>query len=312
MSCIIHAPTALNIDMASEWLKLGGLLGLPTETVYGLAANAMDDRAVASIYAMKSRPQFNPLITHIAYADDADHYAVMTPLAKKLAAAFWPGPCTLVLERSANCPLSLLVSAGLDTVALRVPAHPVAHQLLKHCQLPLAAPSANRSGRVSPTEAAHVAAEFDNLTILDGGSCVVGLESSVIDARGDVPILLRPGGITEDDIAQVCGIPPLRPDQTPAELHSPGMLESHYAPNRPVRLNASAAYANEAWLTFGSKETGTLNLSPTGDLVEAAANLFAYLRILDGEPYAAIAVSPIPETGLGVAINDRLKRAATR
>lgn len=312
MSCTILPPEDGFFARCAERLRAGQLIAFPTETVYGLGGNACDDTAVARIYATKGRPSFNPLIVHLAYADEVERYATLTPLAERLARAFWPGPCTLVLPRRADCPLSLLVSAGLDSVALRVPAHPVAHALLKAAGLPLAAPSANRSGRISPTEAAHVADEFrdTDLPILDGGACKVGLESTVIDARGEVPVLLRPGGITEEDITSACGVPPLRAEHAPKELHSPGMLASHYAPDRPVRLNAQSADEGEAYLVFGPLGHGTLNLSADGDLVEAAANLFAYLRRLDTAPYSAIAVAPIPETGLGIAINDRLRRAA--
>lgn len=313
MSCTILHPDAKALAECAERLRSGGLVSFPTETVYGLAADARDDKAVAGIYAAKGRPSFNPLIVHLAQSGDVTRYATLTPLAEKLARAFWPGPMTLVLERRADCPLSLLVSAGLDTVALRVPAHPVAHALLKESALPLAAPSANRSGNVSPTTAAHVASEFEaiDLAVLDGGACAVGLESTVIDARGEVPILLRPGGITEEAITAACGQPPLAPEAQEGVFHSPGMLASHYAPERPVRLNAEAARENEAFLAFGPHYSEhTLNLSAEGDLTEAAANLFAYLRRLDAAPYTGIAVAPIPHTGLGVAINDRLQRAA--
>lgn len=312
MSCTILPPEDSFFAQCSNRLKNGQPIAFPTETVYGLGADATSDTAVARIYETKGRPSFNPLIVHLAYADTAEEYAVVTPLARKLAKAFWPGPCTLVLQRRSDCPLSLLVSAGLNSVALRVPAHPVAHRLLKTCGLPLAAPSANRSGRISPTEAAHVASEFadTDLYVIDGGACKVGLESTVIDARGDVPVLLRPGAITEEDIAGVCGQPPLRVEDAPEELHSPGMLASHYAPDRPVRLNVTEAQQDEALLGFGPHCVATLNLSEDGDLVEAAANLFAYLRTLDTAPYTGIAVAPIPETGLGIAINDRLRRAA--
>lgn len=312
MSCIIPSADAQSLTQCSERLHRGQLVVFPTETVYGLGGNACDDKAVAQIYASKGRPGFNPLIVHLAAASEATRYATLTPLAQKLADAFWPGPCTLVLQRRAGCPLSLLVSAGLDSVALRVPAHPLAHRLLEQCGLPLAAPSANRSGRISPTEAAHVAAEFGDmdLPILDGGACKIGLESTVVDARGDIPVLLRPGGITADSIAAACGAMPLLPQHAPKELLSPGMLASHYAPDRPVRLNAHSANEGEAMLAFGPATKGNLNLSATGDVVEAAAHLFAYLRKLDTAPYTGIAVSPIPETGLGIAINDRLRRAA--
>ncbi|MBM3618494.1 MAG: threonylcarbamoyl-AMP synthase [Alphaproteobacteria bacterium] len=313
MSCTIHHPDAKSIAAAAERLRAGKLVALPTETVYGLAADATNDTATASIYAMKGRPSFNPLIVHLAHADDAAKYAVVTPLARALMAAFWPGPLTLVLERSADCPLSLLVSAGLNTVALRVPSHPVAHELLKTSGLPLAAPSANRSGKISPTTAAHVQSEFadEDLLVLDGGACIVGLESTVIDARGTTPVLLRPGGITDEAITTVCGVPPLSPEITEGVFHSPGLLASHYAPEKPIRLNAQDIAEDEFFIGFALDAAGAeLNLSPSGDLVEAAANLFAYLRQADAGDKKTIAVATIPEIGLGIAINDRLRRAA--
>lgn len=313
MSCTILPPDAKAIAASAKRLKEGRLVALPTETVYGLGADAGNDKAVASIYSAKGRPSFNPLIVHLAYADDAAHYAIITPLARKLMKAFWPGPLTLVLERTANCPLSLLVSAGLDSVALRVPSHPVAHELLKAAKLPIAAPSANRSGKISPTTAQHVQDEFagEDLTILDGGSCIVGLESTVIDARGSEPILLRPGGITDEEITAACGKPPVAPTITEGVFHSPGLLASHYAPEKPLRLNALTAKKDEAFIGFAKHaDKAVLNLSETGDLVEAAANLFAYLRKADAGDYKGIAVATIPETGLGIAINDRLRRAA--
>lgn len=310
MSRTIHYPDAESLALCADKLRAGTLVAFPTETVYGLGADATNDKAVAGIYAAKGRPSFNPLIVHLAFADDAEKFAVITPLARQLITAFWPGPLTLVLDRTPDCPLALLVSAGLDTVALRVPSHPVAHALLKASDLPLAAPSANKSGRVSPTTALHVAEEFDDIDILDGGACAVGLESTVIDARGTIPILLRPGGITEEDITAATGIVPIHPTGEEGVFHSPGMLASHYAPDRPVRLNAQQATTGEAMLGFGPAMASTLNLSPEGDLTEAAAHLFAYLRQLDTSPYTGIAVSPIPETGLGIAINDRLRRAA--
>lgn len=312
MSSIIHPADSSFLSQCSKRLHDGQLVAFPTETVYGLGANALNDHAVARIYETKGRPSFNPLIVHVPSAEHAALYATLTPLATALAAAFWPGPCTLVLQRRTDCALSLLVSAGLDSVALRVPAHPVAQALLAACGLPLAAPSANRSGRISPTQATHVISEFEgsDLPIIDGGACAVGLESTVIDARGETPVVLRPGSVTEEAIFAACGIKPIRAEHAPAELHSPGMLASHYSPDCPVRLNAHSANKGEAMLGFGKEFRGDLNLSENADLVEAAANLFAYLRKLDAAPYSAIAIAPIPEHGLGIAINDRLRRAA--
>jgi L-threonylcarbamoyladenylate synthase len=312
MSCTIQPPDNGFLTQCSNRLKSGQLVAFPTETVYGLGANALDDTAVARIYEAKGRPSFNPLIVHLPFADDAADYALLTPLAAKLADAFWPGPCTLVLQRRPDCPLSLLVSAGLDSVALRVPAHPAARQLLMACGLPLAAPSANRSGRISPTKAAHVASEFaaTDLPVIDGGACIIGLESTVIDARGAVPVLLRPGGITAEDITAACGIAPIPAQHAANELRSPGMLASHYAPSLPLRLNAHSANKGEALIGFSKNIQGDINLSESGDLIEAAANLFAHLRQCDTPQHTGIAVAPIPETGLGIAINDRLRRAA--
>lgn len=313
MSCTILESDAKSIAASAKRIKQGKLVALPTETVYGLGADATNDKAVASIYALKGRPSFNPLIVHLAHADDAARFALVTPLARKLMKAFWPGPLTLVLERTADCPLSLLISAGLDSVALRVPSHPVAHELLKISEKPIAAPSANRSGKISPTTAQHVQSEFagEDLTILDGGACIVGLESTVIDARGTEPVLLRPGGITDEEITAVCGFPPLSPEITEGVFHSPGLLASHYAPEKPLRLNAHAPAKDEAFIGFAQDaDSAVVNLSVSGDLVEAAANLFAYLRKADAGDYMGIAVATIPETGLGIAINDRLRRAA--
>ena len=305
-----------DIQQAGARLKAGKLVALPTETVYGLGANALDGKAVASIYATKGRPSFNPLIVHVASVEKAKEFAVFTPLAAQLAHRFWPGPLTMVLHRVPDCPLSELVSAGLDTVAIRLPAHPVMRDVLETCGLPIAAPSANRSGKISPTTAQHVAEEFthDDVMIVDGGPCTVGLESTVVDATGDVPVLLRYGSITAEEIAQACGHQPAMPTQTDTPA-SPGMLLKHYAPTKPLRLDATDAQDGEALLGFGADAPTdvTLNLSPRGDLREAAANLFAYLRKLDSEhDCKAIAAMPIPNEGLGIAINDRLERAARK
>lgn len=301
-----------DISAAAQYLREGRLVAFPTETVYGLGANALDDTAVAGIYAAKNRPNFNPLIVHVKNIEHAKRYVVFNALAEKLAAAFWPGALTLVLPRKADCPLSLLVSAGLDSVAIRVPAHPLAQKLLEACDLPLAAPSANRSGRVSPTTAAHVEEELADKVamILDGGACKVGVESTVLDTTADTPTLLRPGSVTLEQLEAVVGRVALSGG---GNIKSPGMLESHYAPNAQIRLNADGTQEiGEALLGFGSRAPlhAVLNLSKTGDLTEAAANLFSMLRELDKDGAKIIAVMPIPEEGLGVAINDRLKRAA--
>ncbi len=298
---------------AATALKSGGLVAFPTETVYGLGADATSEFAVARIFAAKNRPQFNPLIIHILDVAAAERLVVFTPTARRLAQKFWPGPLTLVLPRTTSCPISLLAGAGLDSLAVRVPAHPVAHALLKACGCPLAAPSANRSGRVSPTTAAHVVDEEfgpDVAMILDGGACQIGVESTVLDLT-TTPTLLRPGGIPLEDLITTIGKISTATDgfRTP---RSPGMMERHYAPSRPLRINALKARAGEALLGFGPQtpEDSTLNLSLTGDLVEAASNLFAMIRHLDRQNISGIAIMPIPSTGLGQAINDRLRRAA--
>jgi L-threonylcarbamoyladenylate synthase len=289
------------------------LVAFPTETVYGLGANATNDAAVASIFAAKGRPRFNPVIVHVPRLSEARKLVEFTPTALHLAEAFWPGPLTLVLRRKPGCPLSLLVSAGLETVALRVPAHPVAQQLLAASAVPIAAPSANRSGHVSPTIPQHVSEDFGNNidVILDGGRTPRGLESTVIGFESGGPVLLRAGALAREDLARVVGSLATPPNE---RISSPGQLASHYAPRTPLRLNANNIERGEALLAFGPDVPAAAlvrNLSPTGDLTEAAANLFAMLRELDasGAPY--IAAMPIPEYGLGEAINDRLRRAAT-
>jgi len=295
------------IAHAARLLRGGKLVAFPTETVYGLGADARNGKAVAGIFAAKGRPHFNPLIVHVRDLAEAERHAVFSNIARKLAQAFWPGALTLVLPRRPGTPLSELVSAGLDTVALRVPAHPIAAALLREADLPIAAPSANPSGRISPTAAAHVAAGLSREVdlILDGGAAPLGLESTVIGFDVDAPVLLRPGAIARQTIEAVAG--PLA--AADAAIRSPGQLESHYAPRAALRLNAGKKEAGEILLGFGPSPDAGLNLSPTGDLVEAASNLFAMLHALDRQG-SRIAVAPIPETGLGEAINDRLRRAA--
>lgn len=306
------------IAEAGRLLRAGALVALPTETVYGLAADATNGQAVAAIFAAKGRPHFNPLIVHVADVAQAERLAVLTPRARALAAAFWPGPLTLVLNRRADSGLSDLVSAGLDTVAVRVPASAIAQAVLAAADRPLAAPSANRSGRVSPTSAQHVADDLADRValILDGGATRHGLESTVVDATGDDGVtLLRPGAVAraaiEDALGETLASGPAEDDVHPS---SPGQLASHYAPNAALRLDALDARPGEALLAFGTDapeaDGPSLNLSPRGDLVEAAAHLFAALRELDRSGVATIAVMPIPEHGLGEAINDRLRRAA--
>ncbi len=293
-------------------LRAGQPIGLPTETVYGLAADACDDAAVARIFEMKGRPTFNPLIVHVADLALAETLVEMPPLAARMAARFWPGPLTFVLPRRPGCAVSLLASAGLDTLAIRMPAHPVARDILRAFGGPLAAPSANRSGRISPTTARHVAEELPVAMVVDGGPCTVGVESTIVGFDGGRPVLLRPGGISAEDLADLAGVPLATREDT-AAVSAPGQLSSHYAPRAPVRLGATELRAGEALLAFGRPLPGARvaeNLSPSGDLTEAAANLFAMLRALDLPGVTGIAVMPVPETGLGAAINDRLRRAA--
>lgn len=300
------------IALAADVLRRGELVAFPTETVYGLGANAMDDMAVARIFEAKGRPRFNPLIVHLPSVQAVRQYAVMNGAAYTLAEKFWPGALTMVMPRAKDCQLSELVSAGLDTVAIRIPAHPGARRLLEAVNLPIAAPSANTSGKLSPTEAAHVASSLGDAVslILDGGACGVGVESTIVDVSGKKPTLLRPGGIAAEEIEEVLNQPLVRAASDDTAPKSPGMLSSHYAPHCPVRLNVETPETGEAYLGFGPTEKATANLSVKGDLREAAANLFRLLHELDSGQYHAIAVAPIPETGLGLAINDRLRRAA--
>jgi L-threonylcarbamoyladenylate synthase len=314
---------AAGIARAAALLRDGQLVAFATETVYGLGADATNARAVASVFDAKGRPHFNPLICHYPDADAAFAHVESNPVAHALAAAFWPGALTLVLPRRITCPVALLAGAGLDTLAVRVPAHASARTLLRAVGRPVAAPSANRSGQVSPTTSAHVLAGLAGriAAILDGGACPVGVESTVLDLTGPRPFLLRPGGLTREAIEAVIG--PVQLGLTPAAaqasrtLRSPGLLVSHYAPSLPVRLAANAVTADEALLAFGPPLPGAgvvFQLSLPSDLTEAAARLFAGLRTLDAEGVrlglTGIAVMPVPETGLGLAINDRLQRAA--
>jgi L-threonylcarbamoyladenylate synthase len=314
----IVAPTAQAIDEAVRLLQEGRLVAFPTETVYGLGGDATNERAVAAIFAAKGRPQFNPLISHVVDASEARRLVQWNDVAEKLAARFWPGPLTLVLPRSSGSPIALLATAGLDTVAIRAPSHPVAQALISATDRPLAAPSANRSGTMSPTRAEHVAQSLGDGVdmILDGGPCPVGIESTVLDLSTTTPTLLRPGGATREAIENAIGTVALSEAVASGDspLKSPGQLKSHYAPSRPIRLDATAVAADEGLLAFGpdvpSGAFVTCNLSAVGDLAEAAANLFAMLRLLDRPGIARIAVMAIPQTGLGLAINDRLRRAA--
>ena len=309
--------SAGDIEQAAQALRGGRLVAFPTETVYGLGAVATNDRAVAAIFAAKERPHFNPLIVHVTDARAARALTRWNATAERLAARFWPGALSLVLPRGEGCPLSLLVSAGGDTVALRAPAHPAAQALLAATVLPVAAPSANPAGQVSPTTAEHVAAGLGDRIdlIVDGGPCPIGVESTVLDVTCTPPCLLRPGGVTRAALEAAIG--PLAgpaPHGAMDQRRSPGQLHSHYAPTRPLRLDAETVDADEALLAFGPRPlqgaAQTLNLSPRGDLEEAAASLFAMLRALDRPEFRAIAVMPVPGNGLGEAIGDRLRRAA--
>ena len=295
------------IAEAARVLTAGGLVAFPTETVYGLGADATNGEAVASVFAAKGRPRFNPLIVHVESLEQAEIHAEFSQTARALAQAFWPGALTLALPRRPGSKLSHLVSAGLDTVALRAPSGLIARDLLRATGRPIAAPSANPSGRVSATTAAHVAEGLGGKVdfILDGGPSPLGLESTVIGFDGEKPVLLRPGAVARADIEKITG--PLAASDD--KIRSPGQLESHYAPRAALRLNAQTVREGEALLGFGPVSGARLNLSARGDLKEAAANLFAMLRELD-KANSAIAVSPIPDTGLGEAINDRLLRAA--
>jgi len=304
------------ISLAAQHLCAGRLVAFPTETVYGLGADATNGEAVAQIFAAKGRPRFNPLIVHVPDAGAAEAHVIFTPLARRLADVFWPGPLTLVLEKRDTSPLSELVTGGLSSVAVRAPDHPISRALLSATGRPLAAPSANRSGRISPTQAAHVAADFGNeiAMILDGGPTAHGLESTILDARGETPVLLRPGAVTVETIEAALGVKVSRGEADADRPTAPGQLQSHYAPRVGVRLEALKVHPDEALLAFGAELPPTdgpvINLSPSRNLTEAAANLFAALRALDASGAGGIAVMPIPNHGLGEAINDRLRRAA--
>ena len=308
-----------DLERARAILREGGVVAFPTETVYGLGADATNPEAVARIYAAKERPPFNPLIAHVASREAAWRQGRFDETSRILAQAFWPGPLTIVVPASGDCTVSDLARAGLDSVALRVPAHPLARALLEGLGRPLAAPSANRSGRVSPTRAEHVLADLDGRidAVIDGGAAEVGLESTIVACLGGAPRLLRPGGLSREAIEDAIGRRIEDEAATGSAPLAPGMLASHYAPRAEVRLNAAAIRPGEAGLLFGPNQVpgagsakAVLNLSERGDLVEAAANLFSHLRRLDTLGTATIAVAPIPDHGLGAAINDRLQRAA--
>jgi L-threonylcarbamoyladenylate synthase len=318
-TALVASATTETIKKAAEFLRDGKLVAFPTETVYGLGGDATNGAAVAAIYAAKGRPQFNPLIVHVAEPRELDNLIEWNEMAHTLADQFWPGPLTLVLPRKKNCPVSLLASAGRDTLAVRIPSHPVAQQLLRETSRPIAAPSANISGKLSPTTAQHVAESLGDKVdfILAGGKAQIGLESTVVNLTTPKPSILRPGGVTKEQLEKNLG--PIDDFSAMykegAPLPAPGMLASHYAPGIPLRMNAQSAEPGEALLAFGPDilvKGGAvrLNLSVSGDLNEAAANLFAMLRQLDQPRFRGIAVMPVPDVGLGVAINDRLTRAS--
>lgn len=304
----------INIGRAAVAIRAGGLVAFPTETVYGLGADVYNPHAVAAIFAAKGRPTFNPLISHIAEPDFLKEYAVADSRALFLAEKFWPAPLTFVLPRKEENPALDLVCAGLRTITVRCPNHPVALELIRRSGVPIAAPSANRSQSISPTTAEAVFESLeDNVDmILDGGPCAVGVESTIIDLTTPQVVMLRAGGITKEELEETLGEKVLLSDGNPDKPTSPGQLLRHYAPSKKLRINVTEPAADEFFIAFGKGyEHAPMNLSPTGDLREAAANLFAYMRQADAvEGYAKLAMAPIPTTGLGLAINDRIKRAA--
>ena len=304
----------VDIDEAAELLLGGDVCAFPTETVYGLGADAGNVDAVLKVFEAKGRPRFNPLIVHCADREMAEQLGYFDPISIRLAERFWPGPMTLAVPIRPDAPVCDLVTAGLGTVGLRVPANALAHELLARVGKPVAAPSANRSGHLSPTSAEHVLSSFEGrIPVLDGGSCAGGLESTILTVVNGQIIQLRPGAVARDEVAAATGMTPLVA-ASGGKLQAPGMLASHYAPDAEIRLNADGPNEGEAWLGFGEAnqifEQSGRNLSPTGDLREAAKNLFGYLHALDRTGVKSIAVAPIPEEGLGEAINDRLRRAA--
>jgi len=308
-TCILPANPA-SIEHAAALIARGQPVAVPTETVYGLAGDARSGEAVAAIYAAKGRPSFNPLIAHVKGFAMAERIAIFSPLARKLAVAFWPGPLTMVLPTAPDAPIASLMTAGLPTIAVRAPAHPVMRALIDAVGRPLAAPSANASGSISATRAEHVARSLDGRIelVLDGGPAEIGIESTIVAVEGDRLRLLRPGSITVEMLREAAGVDVETGDG--GTIEAPGQMSSHYAPSKPVRLEATTARSGEVHIGFG-EIGGDANLSASGDLNEAAARLFDLLHIADATDARAIAIAPIPDSGLGLAINDRLRRAAT-
>lgn len=306
---LIQTADASGIARAAGRLQVGGLVALPTETVYGLAARADSAEAVAAIYRAKGRPDFNPLIVHVPDLAAAEQIAVFDDRSRTLAGRFWPGALTMVLPLQKTARIAPAVTAGLDTIALRCPAHPVMRAVLQACGVPLAAPSANASGGVSPTQAAHVAASLGDAAglVLDGGACAAGIESTIVALRDTGWQVLRPGPVTTEQLAEVLGT--ALAVAASERIEAPGQLASHYSPGKPVRLDAAVPAADEFLIGFGAV-AGSVNLSPSGDLIEAAALLYECLHAAAASQHPRIAVAPIPAEGIGAAINDRLKRAA--
>ncbi len=308
---LILDPSAPSLERAAAILRNGGLVAFPTETVYGLGGDATNTRAVVSVYEAKNRPRFNPLIAHFPDRDSAAGHVILTPLADRLAEHFWPGALTLVLEKNPDSTVCDLACAGLETLAVRVPAHGVARELLRRTGRPVIAPSANPSGKLSPTSARHV---LDTLSgridaIIDAGSCSIGVESTILAVTDETVRMLRPGGIPAEEISRIAGME-ITTSGGSGIIEAPGMMSSHYAPECRLRLNAAEPREGETFLGFGKIDCGPHNLSRSGDLHEAAANLFSLLREIDRTGVKTVAVAPIPERGLGRAINDRLRRAA--
>ena len=311
----IYTPTAENIARAAETIKQGGLVSFPTDTVYGLGANVYNAQAVANIFKAKERPLFDPLISHIADIDFLSEYAITDDRAIALAKHFWPGPLTFVLKRKDNNPAIDLACAGLNSIAVRMPNHPVALELIRQSGVPIVAPSANRFKTISPTTAQHVQDSLGNRVdmILDGGACRIGVETTIIDLTGKHIVILRAGGMAREELEAFTGEKIYLSHDNPDLPKAPGQLLKHYAPRMPMRINVEAddVKADEFFIGFGNVKGAQLNLSPSGDLCEAAANLFAFMREAETHSeYKGIAMSPIPENGLGLAINDRIRRAS--